>query len=806
MYHAIPIGLTTLVIYLFTLYLSSSGFTGKQAHRRFWNWILLCSFFAAALMGLLMALKITYRWNIPFYDQLLHWHVETGIALAFTGVIHLTWHLNYFFGRNSRQSKENAPEGRPETLTDPGLPGKLLMLTGLASSSAQFILLREAVIMGGGTEASTGLFLWVWLVMAAAGADAGGKHGTASPGRMMWTLVAGIFLAPLLFISMNIMLLGPGETPSVITTIIILVITAAPVTFISSLVFVRLSAIRQKTGGFIPGNSFGVETIGSVAAGIITTLALTAHITNYRLYILILLFSAAMTAHLLNKNKWTGRTAWIIAMLLGVTTFILNPDAAIRSMLMRGVNAEKSIDTPYGNITYGTYGGERTVFYDHRPLFFTGDIIRTEENIHYALLQRPEFNRVMVISGGLIKHIEQLAKHNIGEVLYLELDPGIIAAEGAGDTTAGTMKITVVRNDPCTFFRKNKEAFDAILQLIPPPSTLSVNRYFTEEYFKTIKDHLSPGGIFMCTPMPYFNYSPQSYRKGFSPIYNGLKNTFSNVILIPGSSLYAIASDSSLSDSVSVLVSRSGMINDYVNGDYLDDNEARRRGENIISMMAGETAVNTAVRPVSSWFTNVLSLESRGLNVGVIAMMIVLIIIPFIFIRKGGAVMFTSSAGLAGFGMIMIFILQMAAGNIYMLTSLLLTLLMAGLAAGAAGKRFMSPAKLTVCSLLLAVIYAITGILSHSLVTAPPGIVIPFTSIMLVSAGFLTGRIFRLTTEKGGQKRTGSVYASDMAGSAIGYMTVSTILVPLTGMSNVCYLLAVIIMISGIFALVTNRH
>ena len=49
--------------------------------------------------------------------------------------------------------------------------------------------------------------------------------------------------------------------------------------------------------------------------------------------------------------------------------------------------------------------------------------------------------------------------------------------------------------------------------------------------------------------------------------------------------------------------------------------------------------------------------------------------------------MFTTSAGLAGFGMIMIFILQMAVGNIYILSAVILTLLMAGLAAGLHGER-----------------------------------------------------------------------------------------------------------------------
>ena len=92
-YHVLPIGVTILVIYLFSLYLSTAGFTGRQSHRRFWNWILLGSFLVTALFGLFMALKITYRWDIPLAGKLLHWHVETGIAMAFASVIHLTSHL-----------------------------------------------------------------------------------------------------------------------------------------------------------------------------------------------------------------------------------------------------------------------------------------------------------------------------------------------------------------------------------------------------------------------------------------------------------------------------------------------------------------------------------------------------------------------------------------------------------------------------------------------------------------------------------------------------------------------------------------
>ncbi|HWR75047.1 MAG TPA: hypothetical protein VN276_05395 [Bacteroidales bacterium] len=806
MYHALPIGLTTLVIYLFTLTLSSTGFLQKDYHRRFWNWVLLVTFLIVGLFGLFMALKITYKWEISFSEQLLHWHVEAGIAMAFAAMIHLTWHLRYYFGKNKNSGPETEGMLNASQDSDGNAVARLLMLTGFASSAAQFILMREAVILGGGTEASAGFFLWLWLTIAAAGAIAAARSGINDLRKMMWTLIAGLALAPLIFLFMNRLLLTPGESPSVLKILAIIAVSVAPVSFISSFIFIRLSSIRQLNSSIVPGSSFSTETGGSVAAGILTATTVTISISNYQLYIIILLLSMSLVFIITDYPARIRRTSLTGALLMTLIVLIFSPDPAVRSLLLRGVKAEKSIDTPYGNITTGTYGGEATIFYDHRPLFFSGDVIRAEENIHYALLQRDKYARVIVISGGMMKHLDQLEKHDIGEVVYLEHDPGIIAAEGARDTVVGKMSVSVRKSDPVSFLRRTSDTYDAVLQLIPPPSTLSVSRYFTIEYFRAVKEHLSPGGLFLCTPMPYYNYSPESYDRGFSPVYNALKEVFMHVVLIPGSSLYAIASDGSLSDSISVLASRSGIQNSYVNSDYLDDDDLRHKSRQITMQSDSTAGFNTAARPVSSWFTNMLSLERRGIAGGVVAVMALLVVIPFVFIRRGGLMMFAVSAGLAGFGMIMIFILQMTVGNIYLLSALVLTLLMAGLAGGA-GWRFIGTTRpMMIFTVLLALIYGVTGLIAPSLLTAAPGVVLPVIFIFLLAAGFLTGSVYRVLTTPGTQGTTGGIYASDLAGSALGYLTISTILVPLAGISNVSFILAAFIFIAGIIVSVRFNH
>jgi len=807
-YHVLPIGVTALVIYLFSLYLSSSGFTGKQSHRLFWNWVLMGSFTVTALFGLFLALKITYRWNVPLADQLLHWHVEAGIAMAIAAFIHLTWHLGYYFSKGKyRISDKREAEEWSAAPVPPENMMPLLLLTGFLSSSSQFILMREAVILSGGTEAGAAIFLWLWLIIAAAGAVAGSRSLISGMRRMIWTLVAVTALAPVCFVLMNTVILIPGETASFMQMLIILAVSVAPVTFLSSLIFVRISALRHAAGRSMPGSSFGTETAGSVTAGIVTVLAVVIIIPNYQLYILILLLSAAYALWFLGYPSLLRKWALAAFIPLAALVMILHPDHVFRSMLLRGVQVERSIDTPFGNITSGIYGGERTIFYDHRPLFFSSDVITAEENIHYALLQRDRYDKVLLISGGITRHLGELVKYDISELLYLEIDPGLIAAEGAHDTVCGRMKVSVIRTDPMTFMRGSEETYDAVLQLIPPPSTLSVNRFYTAEYFRMVKSHLTTDGIFMCTPMPWYNYSPQSYRKGFSPLYNALAGVFRHMTIIPGSYLYVIASDMPVSSGVAQMAESRNVETSYVNSDYLDDSEIRIKRDQVLSQVDSRAGMNLALRPVSSLFANIMSLEKMGMKGGMIALLVVLVIVPFLFTARGRLMMFTSSAGLAGFGMIMIFILQMAVGNLYLLSAVILTLLMAGLAAGAAWGDAFALKDLKVCALLLTALYTVTGLFASILVTSAPVHVLIYIIIVLPLAGFITVAVYRiLTASAPGGATTGRVYAADLAGSALGYLTVATLLVPLAGTANACFLLAAVILASGIVASVGIRH
>jgi hypothetical protein len=170
--------------------------------------------------------------------------------------------------------------------------------------------------------------------------------------------------------------------------------------------------------------------------------------------------------------------------------------------------------------------------------------------------------------------------------------------------------------------------------------------------------------------------------------------------------------------------------------------------------------------------------------------------VPFFFIRRKGFVMFAASAGLAGYGMITVFLLQAAIGNMYILSALVLSLLMGGLASGASYLSLRMKHTMVTVPLLLALLFILTGALATRLTETGPALLLLVVFPALLIAGFLTGNIYRVLTSGSQVDFTGRVYASDLAGSALGYTVVSTLLVPLAGIMNASFILALFILMA----------
>ena len=115
--------------------------------------------------------------------------------------------------------------------------------------------------------------------------------------------------------------------------------------------------------------------------------------------------------------------------------------------------------------------------------FTTHNLEAVEETVHYAMAQRPEAQRVLLISGGVSGHARELLKYP-ARVDYVELDPLVLhAAEQFLPGSLSDPRIEVINTDGRLFLRETDRRYDVILVDVPDPSTSQINRFYTREFF-----------------------------------------------------------------------------------------------------------------------------------------------------------------------------------------------------------------------------------------------------------------------------------------------------------------------------------
>lgn len=96
-YSPLAWSLAPLLAYAVTSALSRSGRMKRQAHRYFWNVVLFAAFAVSCGLGTALACALAYDWHPgQFYDWMLAWHVNAGIAMLVLGAVHMGSRFRYF--------------------------------------------------------------------------------------------------------------------------------------------------------------------------------------------------------------------------------------------------------------------------------------------------------------------------------------------------------------------------------------------------------------------------------------------------------------------------------------------------------------------------------------------------------------------------------------------------------------------------------------------------------------------------------------------------------------------------------------
>ena len=95
-YYFIPIAAGLILLYLFSWLCTRKKILPLSTHRKLWNILLLITFFISALLGFILAIRISFSLAFPYLSTMIFWHVEFGIAMAMISLFHIIWHRKYF--------------------------------------------------------------------------------------------------------------------------------------------------------------------------------------------------------------------------------------------------------------------------------------------------------------------------------------------------------------------------------------------------------------------------------------------------------------------------------------------------------------------------------------------------------------------------------------------------------------------------------------------------------------------------------------------------------------------------------------
>ncbi len=756
-----------------------------------------------------------------------------------------------------------------------------LLIMGLGGIIAQILLLRELLVSFFGNELTIGIILANWLILEAIGSFLIGR----SVEKTKWPLELYVCLQLIFSIALplaifltrifnNIIFAVPGEGLGFATIIYASFFILLPVAISHGALFTygcKLYSRSHEENAVTVGKVYILETIGSIAGGILITFVLIQYLNSFEIALGISVINAVISLFLLPARPVTPSVnlrnfLWGLSLLLAFGYFGLLFTGQARGIHLMSIKSQwQGLDlihhenSIYGNIAITKSGEQYTFYTDGIPAITTPypDIARAEDLVHFPLLSHPGPKSVLILSGGAGGILSEILKYPVTRVSYVELDPLLLKLIRQFPTPLTEAELADPRvkihfTDSRLFVAKTHERFDIIFIGLPLPQELQTNRLFSAEFFSAAKIKLNPGGIIVLSLPGSFNYLSPELKDLNSCILNTLKSVYRQVRIIPGDTNLYLASDSAQLMKVTPgelgrRLAERGIKTSLFTKEYIEYRLHDRWLSWFLPRMEGsELNINSDFRPVgvyyslsylNSLFSPYLAgvfkwFEGIGLNFYIALTFIATLLLAAIFVIKPGCsrysvpyAIFTSGFASMILDLAIIFTFQTLYGYLYFQIGLLVTIFMAGAALGSIyitrrleglrqdSRLFLFTEIFVIAfALLLPFIFSIPS--GH--IEKPAVYISLYAAFILMSflcgaqVGFqfpLAGKVYLGASPQGRGfgEAAGLIYGADLLGGFIGGFLGGVILLPLLGLTETCFLVAVIKISSLLLFLLFTR-
>ncbi len=737
-----------------------------------------------------------------------------------------------------------------------------LAVVGFTSTIGQLVLLRELIAVFYGNELVLGLILATWLAWVAVGASVLGQRFPraktakvlSDSKRLYWALTAGLVAAAAILpaqvalVRASPTLLGtpPGALVALAPMLLTILVSLAPLCLLLGWMFTLGARLLAREGGSI-GSAYAAESFGAVIGGALFSFLLVRLLDPFQGALAVGAVDL-LVALWLARYRGLPEASQILlllgAVLLAIAAWPLGARLHRTTLDWQYTGLRFARDSIYGRIIVTGAGAQR-VFYENGLLFFETQGAAAEEVAHLPLLAHPEPRRILLIGGGVSGTLAEILHHpSVQEAHYVELDPMVVTAARSElpplqAASLDDPRVTLAYVDGRRYLRQVQEPFDVVILDLPEPATGQLNRFYTREFFAEVRAILSPGAVFALGLPWQENYPGPELERLAASVHRTLSAEFPELLLLPGSQLFLLASEAKLPADPALWSARlaeRAIPTRWIVPSLLDYLLAPNRVAGAKQLLETTTCVrlNHDLEPICYFYdlavwlsrfsgglsrlaTSASLLRLGWLAVPLVLMVVVLRLSPFKARGRWIVPVTVGLVGLAGMGfeVVVLFGFQVVHGYVYRQVGTIVTAFMAGLALGSAmANRWHwpggpshrwdprhSPRATLLCVQVGVVLFALSFLLAVRL--APPGWIFLLFGLL---AGGLTGLAFPVavaclpaaegvdsTQARGPPGRSaGLLYAADLVGGCLGAATASVFLVPILGIFQTSLAIALV--------------
>ncbi len=741
----------------------------------------------------------------------------------------------------------------------------LIFSYGLFTIAAQTLLFRDFLTTFEGNDISVGIFFGSWLAWIAVGAALIYRAKTVAEKllhNIEFLLLAFLpaFMLEWILIAQAREIAGIQSYTlwSVRDILLLSLLINAPVSTITGIFFPIACRWVRQNGALAVSRVYIIEAAGSFVGGLGVTVLLGLGMSSARVFlILALVLSSSALCVQLAQARQGGKVrslAWR-AMALSIPACVLlclgvRADEAV----MRYIRVIKwtkllprqalvgSFQTPQAEYLYGMYQGQWIAVREGSTCEVLPDHESAGRIAAISLCQKPDAKVVLVVGSGLglcqeflrLPQIETISWAHCDSEYLQKVDRFIPAEFRISD-----QRFRRLAGDVRMLLAEKKDYYDILIINLPEATSSVLNRYYSLEFYRQVKESLKPDGILAVRVAGGENIMGTELVNLGASTKLTLEQVFSKLVLTPGEDTWFIASDSDdltgepgiLRDRFAEIEGAGGVFSPQaLLSIYLPDRAAAAVESYSAADLPESMLINRDSRPLTHLYSLLLAAKQSGAPVTRVVKRLALAgplaylvpILVFVALRalyiiresksaqahpSGFDSMFLIfSAGLIGIGavIVLMYLYQTRFGSLYLHIGIISSLFMVGLTAGAAGiSRLLNrrsgsgsgPAPFVVMVLIVhALILAAISFWpaeqqTHTFFAVAfvvcglaAGCYFPLGARQLADAGFETGRI--------GSK----LETADHIGAATGGLLTGLALVPVLGASATLLVFIVLVL------------